>query len=494
MQSFVEGSNEMNRAGVEHPLLVREFYKQQNFKLVWLGSETLQYNILQLLSKAPEFGLEERDYQYSFIHRLRLHFESLSNLSDSIAADVRITDAAIHFLQDVKNGNQKLSFSYDGLHYTPSNDVLVVLLKEGVQSGNLDAVAVQLEPKSIEYKQMKQMLKQWNNITTDSSFQEVKVTSNKVSIENKNLLTKLQQLGVIQIKEKIDNAQLQQKVKAVQRLLAVFSDGMLRSTTLAALNVPLQVRVKELKRALNYLRWLNEIRQAGSIALVNIPAAQMLIYNTDQLIFDSRIIAGKPSTPTATLSSTIKEVIVYPYWNVPHSIATRELLPRIKRNIGYLGANNYLVLNTQGKVMNPYTINWQSLSASYFPYTIRQATGCDNALGILKFNFYNPFSMYLHDTPGKSLFLLNKRFFSHGCMRVEKPVELAKLLLKDKVASVERLINQCLKDQLPVTIPINEPLPLMVFYSTAWYNEKGEVRFYEDVYKRNYAYNPLKKE
>lgn len=485
MQSFVEGTTEMTKAGIEHQKLVREFYKQHNYNMVWLGDNALQADIFRLFAKAPDFGLEERDYLYPFLNSFRFRLIDLNSDSDSIVADVRITDAVIHFLKDVKNGNQKPFFNYDGLQYAPSEDVLVVLLKEGIRSGSLDSMVVGLEPKSEEYWQMEQLLKQWNRTIADSSFSELKVTSGLVNIGNSQLLAKLQQLGAIQPKELINNSQLPEKVKTTQKLFNVLSDGKLRSTSLSAFNVPLKERIKELRRAVNYLRWINEIKQAGKIALLNLPAAQLLIYNKGELVFDSRIIAGKPSTPTATMSSTIKEVVVYPYWNVPHSIATRELLPLIKRNIGYLEANNYQVLNRQGILVDPYTINWKSLSATNFPYSIRQGTGCDNALGILKFDFYNPFSMYLHDTPNKSLFSLNKRFFSHGCMRVEKPVELAKLLLKDKVASVEHLINQCLKDQLPVTIQITEPLPLMIFYSTAWYNEKGEVRFYEDVYKKN---------
>jgi L,D-transpeptidase YcbB len=124
------------------------------------------------------------------------------------------------------------------------------------------------------------------------------------------------------------------------------------------------------------------------------------------------------------------------------------------------------------------------LSTSYFPYTIRQSTGCDNSLGLLKFNFYSPFTVYLHDTPSKGLFEINKRFFSHGCMRVEKPVDFAQFLLQEKAEYIDSLTSQCLREQKPKTIPLADILPVVVLYSTAWYNNKGEIIFYTDVYNK----------
>ena len=179
-------------------------------------------------------------------------------------------------------------------------------------------------------------------------------------------------------------------------------------------------------------------------------------------------------------------MILYPYWNVPYKIATRELLPSIKRNRGYLAANNFQVLDKNGRILNPYSINWSSFSTSYFPYTIRQSTGCDNSLGLLKFNFYNPFTVYLHDTPAKGLFTLNKRYFSHGCMRVEKPVEFGQLLLGRNRMAIDTLtIKGCLKSQAPKSVPTEEKLPVVVMYSTAWYDSTGRVIFFEDIYHRN---------
>jgi murein L,D-transpeptidase YcbB/YkuD len=196
-----------------------------------------------------------------------------------------------------------------------------------------------------------------------------------------------------------------------------------------------------------------------------------------------RIIVGKPSTPTPTLTSKVEEVILYPYWHVPYSIATKEILPLLKKNPGYINTGNYQVLNTAGKIVDPHSINWNSLSRNYFPYIIRQSTGCDNSLGLLKLNFYSPFGVYLHDTPNKNLFLLNKRYFSHGCMRMEEPMELGRLILKDNSVAIDTLEQKgCLYNQSPVVVQAREKIPVIVWYNPAGIDSDGRVIFFEDVY------------
>jgi murein L,D-transpeptidase YcbB/YkuD len=171
---------------------------------------------------------------------------------------------------------------------------------------------------------------------------------------------------------------------------------------------------------------------------------------------------------------------------VPNSIATKELLPLIKRNPGYINTGNYQVLNNSGRIVNPYSINWHALSRSYFPYTIRQSTGCDNSLGLLKLNFYNPFGVYLHDTPSKSLFALKKRFFSHGCMRMEKPMEIGHLVLKDNFIAIDTLEQKgCLINQSPITVNADVHMPVIVWYNPVSVDiATGRVIFYEDVYNK----------
>ena len=252
-----------------------------------------------------------------------------------------------------------------------------------------------------------------------------------------------------------------------------------------SLNIPLKNRLEELKNAIDNIKWIVEKRKTSVMGIVNIPSANLYVYQNDTIALYSKVIVGKSSTKTPTLSSKVTEVAIYPYWNVPQKIARKELLPAIKRNIDYLERNNFQVLNSDGKLMNPYSIRWRRLSSNWFPYTLRQSTGCDNSLGILKFNFYNPFTVYLPDTPKKEAFNLSKRFLSHGCVRVEKPIELARLLMNTQANSLDSLTYQCLKNQEPKIIPLIKPMDIIIFYNTAWFNREGEIIFYEDVYSKN---------
>lgn len=464
---------------------ISRFYQWNQNRLFWIGKKTQVGELLFLLNHAPSYGLNESDYQPAYISRWRSGM-SLNTWADSVAADLRFTDAAIHFFCDIKNGNNKPSFGYNGLRFVPETESVVRALSAQSSNRSLDNFLAVLEPQSPEYAGGIRMLRRLLVRSTDPNLTEVRITSAKADSTNTALLVRLYQLGFTDsIRHTMSRAEVVQKIKLAQRQFSLTEDGILGPATRAALNTPLLQRIEELNVFLNDLRWLEQLRQTSAVIIINLPSATFFLYDEGQLLMDSKLIVGKPSTPTPTLTSTITEVILYPYWMVPHKIATKELLPRIKRNIGFLEANRYQVLSRQGTIVNPYNINWWALSTGYFPYIIRQSTGCDNALGIVKFNFYNPFTVYLHDTPTKDLFASDRRFYSHGCMRVEKPVELARYLLGFNRIAIDTLTEKgCLQHQSPVVVPVQKALPVVVLYSTVWYDREGALRFYEDVYGR----------
>lgn len=462
---------------------IDQFYQQTNYSFAWIGNEELQHNLLATLHSADSFGLEEVDYLGAIIKEYKPG-QPLYTKNDSTEADILLTDAAIHFFTELKTGNKPPSFRYSGLSYNSDTGAIPLLLWQTMQQGNFQSMVSSLQPASQEYRAVLQKLNRLQRVKSEPGFREVKLVSARVDSNNEPLLWKLYQLGFTDtLVTSIPTKDLQQKLREMQRSFDVLSDGILRSTSRAAFNIPVSRRIIELKKALNVIRWIATIRQSGSVLVLNIPSAYLLVYQNDSILLDSKVIVGKPSTPTPALSSKITEVILYPYWMVPNKIATGELLPLIKRDIGYLEDGGYQVLSKSGKVLNPYSINWHRLSAGYFPYIIRQSTGCDNSLGIVKFNFDNPFAVYLHDTPTKYLFSFSKRYFSHGCMRVEKPVELARLLLGSNRIAIDTLTEKgCINYQSPIPVPIEPMLPIAIVYSTVWYTKEGEVRFYDDVY------------
>lgn len=237
---------------------------------------------------------------------------------------------------------------------------------------------------------------------------------------------------------------------------------------------------QSLTRALNLYRWMHHFRFPQWV-VINIPSAMLRYYEYDSCVLQAKVVVGKPSTRTPRFAASCDEVILYPYWNVPRSIAVKELLPLFKSLPTLFDSLDMQLINASGRVVDRHTINWSSLSKTSFPYSIRQGTGCNNALGVVKFNLTSPYAVYLHDTNVKSAFRSSYRYYSHGCIRVEKPVELAETLLPGQVDS--NFLRACYRDLRPITIRLTSPVPVFVVYATAGTDAGGRVAFYRDIYR-----------
>jgi len=479
--------NSLTLDGLHFTKDVQAFYTIHGYQFTWLTKQTNHLQILiNYINQSQDLGLNKEDYHPDLIHSITAPGFSAADEKDSLIAEIKLTDAAIHFFHDVLMGNRPEPFSYNGLNYTPSCYNIAALISTAIEKNRFDALLDEVEPDDPAYFAVKSTLLSFQKKKAELFFKDAVITSNMVSSANRPLLTRLCQLSLLDTDTaQISTPSLKSTIKEAQSLFNLLADGILRTTIIQALNVPLEKRIAALESTLNTLRWLRCIRQNNHVNVVNIPSTTLLLFENDKTVLESRIIVGKKSTPTPTLSSKITDVILYPYWNVPYKIATKELLPSIKRNPGYLESRNFQVLNKQGKVMNPYQINWHALYPGNFPYVIRQSTGCDNSLGLIKLNFYNPFAVYLHDTPGKSMFSMNKRYFSHGCMRLEKAMEVGRYILKNNRAAIDTLTEKgCLKNQFPVTVAATEKIPVFVLYHTAWVDSASKLRFYDDVYNR----------
>lgn len=245
-------------------------------------------------------------------------------------------------------------------------------------------------------------------------------------------------------------------------------DTAMRSSNTAA--------VKKLRTGIALHRWIRHFHY-DSYIIVNIPAA-MLYYASGDSLLEMKVVAGKKSTKTPRFAAHCNQIILYPYWHVPRSIAVNELLPLCKRNKNTVNAMNLQVLNSKGVIVDPAAINWNAYNKNNFPYTFRQATGCDNALGVIKFNLTSPYSVYLHDTNFKGAFSLANRYLSHGCIRIEKPMELGEQLAPGQIN--EQHLQSCIRNQVPETLNI-PPVPVFVIYNPVNV-QSDSVIYYDDVY------------
>lgn len=237
-----------------------------------------------------------------------------------------------------------------------------------------------------------------------------------------------------------------------------------------------------IRQTLNFYRYLNRFSM-DKFAVVNIPSGELNVFDQGgKRLLPMQVIVGKKDKKTPCMATYVNDIVTYPYWNVPKSIATKEMLPKIQANLNYLEDQNLEVLDRREQTVDPETIDWESLSATDFPYRIRQASGCSNSLGLIKFDLANPFAIYLHDTNSRDLFTESTdRFRSHGCVRVQKPVELANFVLGATVFD-KGYMNRCLIDQKPKTIKLPKPFPVFIVYNTADVDAAGTLRFYRDIY------------
>ncbi|MBZ4191631.1 L,D-transpeptidase family protein [Niabella beijingensis] len=238
-------------------------------------------------------------------------------------------------------------------------------------------------------------------------------------------------------------------------------------------------KIASLVISLNNFRWFCHFRFKNFI-VVNIASAELNYFEQDSVILNMRIVAGKPSTMTPRFVTYCDQVILYPYWNVPRSIAVNEILPFCKKSLVVLDILKMQVINSKGEIVDPKRLDWKKFTAKNFPYRFRQSTGCDNALGVIKFNLTSPYSVYLHDTNLKSDFKAEKRYFSHGCIRIEQPLELANEILEDKLD--EGFLKASIKGQQPIAKKVAEPVPVFVLYMTAEATASGAVKYFPDVY------------
>lgn len=238
------------------------------------------------------------------------------------------------------------------------------------------------------------------------------------------------------------------------------------------------LKYKSVVLSMNILKYLAVNRQPEYIA-ANIPETQVRYYQNDKLKLQMKSVVGRKKNPTPTIASHITNIVTFPFWNVPFSIASKELLPKVQKDESYLERNNFEVVDGKGNVIDDSDLNWDSYTEKNFPYFFRESTGPNNSLGVLKFNLGNPFSIYLHDTNSKGAFAKDSRFLSHGCVRLEKPIELADMLTRGKVNVWELKTGQ--KDTESKILKLDQKVPVFIIYMPVVVDGQ-KVTFLKDVY------------
>lgn len=461
---------------------IAAFYTDHSFETLWVkdGEPTPQTKaVMDRLAKAHEDGLDSQDYL------VETAFDKED--ADAVATfEIALSKALLHYARDAQAGRIAPSKVSSTIKLRPVYpDPSTVMLKLATSTDKAAALA-SYNPTHQQFKDLKQELARLHSLNDDK--ETVIVPSGEaMHIEYHGPRVKIlrERLNVPALADEdpeIFDETLQTAVKAFQTENNLIADGIAGPKTLRIMNGTEVNRIPDIIANMEAWRWMS--RDLGELHVIaNVPSYNITIMKNGENIHRTRVVVGKTRHKTPIFSDQMEFVVVNPYWNVPYSIASKELLPNIRANPGYVSSRNYEILH-RGRVVNPASVNWSK--ASFRQLRIRQRPGGRNALGRVKFLFPNDYAVYFHDTPSKSLFQRASRAFSHGCVRVHNPFEFGDVLMKQSkgwqngslkkmIGSKERWIK--LKDE--------EQIPVHITYFTAVSDGDGQISYKSDVYGHN---------
>ncbi|GAP43562.1 murein L,D-transpeptidase YcbB/YkuD [Lentimicrobium saccharophilum] len=274
---------------------------------------------------------------------------------------------------------------------------------------------------------------------------------------------------------------LLESVKKLQEHFGYNTDGAIGKNAFKALNMTVEQRIGQLYVNMERLRWMPDSLEHTYIQ-VNIADFTLDVFREGDTLLRMRTIVGKEYRETPVFNARITYLVFSPSWTVPPTIQRKDVIPEVRRNTGYLARKNMKVYDSKGRLVDPASVNW---SRDGMRYTIRQSPGAQNALGKVKFMFPNKHNIYLHDTPSRNLFARDERTFSSGCIRIEKPYDLALILMSDMEGWTPERIRQAMDAGIEKTVVLKNPAGVYLTYLTAWGTKAGVIHYRTDIYNRD---------
>jgi murein L,D-transpeptidase YcbB/YkuD len=472
-------------------------YTQKLFVPLWLEvqDDTLVKvkQMLHFLDDLKFHGLNREDYHYNSIKKLYSRIVNAdvidADIVDLAHLDLLLSDAFLLLSSHLYNGKydpETLELQYGIQRGKPELELDHKLYKM-LNHYELSEFMAIFYPKAHGYQNMvekakliESKLNQDFQISLPKNYDFKTIHNDSVVLSK--LFVKLDLLGYKRDSSNLesDSLALNTLVKKFQYYHGLNQDGELGSLTFEAINTPLKTRLNQLYINMERMRWLPQKNDEYRI-VVNIADYTLDLIDAQDTILNMRTIVGRNFRKTPVFSSKMTYLVFSPTWTVPPGILRNDILPAVAKDINYLSKNNMIVLDRSGQTVSPSSIDWQKARTGSFPYTIRQQPGNNNALGRVKFMFPNRHSVYLHDTPSRSLFARDERLFSSGCIRIEKPFELAKILLNDSTNWGDEQIKSAMNQTKERTVLLKRPVNIYIYYLTAWDGD----HFRKDVYGRD---------
>jgi murein L,D-transpeptidase YcbB/YkuD len=486
---------------IQMPQLVKEFYSRGDYKPVWSSTEKwmpLADSLYQFIFLAENEGLFPNDYHAKNLKIIKdtLDADSLTRMNAALwtKADLLLTDGFMHIIKDLKQGRlqpDSLSLNKDSVLV---DKFFIATLNELLEKKSLTGLLTSLQPKHKNYWELKKGIKRFVDSMDRRQYTHIVYPFKRGDIKDSMYFIQLLQKRLVESncmdpgKVLPDSAQLSKAIKKYQTRNGLQADGKYGKNLINALNSNDVEKFRRIAITLDRYKQL-PVEMPEKYIWVNIPGFYLLLINADTVVFESKVITGKPETRTPLLTSEISDMITYPTWTVPNSIIVKQYLPKLKNNPNYISRIGLKLLNGKGEIIDPNTVNWSKYSRG-IPYKIMQGSGDNNSLGVIKFNFNNPYAVYLHDTNQRYLFKNSSRALSHGCVRVQEWEKLAYYIAgndstlssrKDSLRYTADSIKNWIANKERHRVDVKNHIPLYIRYFSCE-GKNGIIKFYDDVY------------
>jgi murein L,D-transpeptidase YcbB/YkuD len=479
------------------------FYVGRLYRPAWVDSSGLSPRVgalVQAVRGAAAEGLRPRDYHLdhilaaaALVHR-QTRERRPPDVAQLVDLDLLCTDAFVllgsHYLAGRVNPetiDAEWSANRRGAQ-------LESVLESALAAGDIGEALRRLLPQQPGYARLRDGLAQYRSLAAAGGWPSVPAGVRLAPLDRDSTVPLLRsRLALFDAVDRgagadptLYDSTLVEAVRRFQVRHGLDVTGVVDSGTAAALNVPVEDRIRQIELNLERWRWLPEDLGRRHV-IVNIAGFDLDVVDAGSVVRSMRVMVGRTYRRTPVFSGMMTYLVLAPYWHVPRNLAVQDQLPLIRRDAGHFatqGIRVFLGSGADAEEIDPATVDWSKVGPRDFPYRLRQDPGPRNALGGVKFMFPNKFNVYLHDTPSRELFDRPQRDFSSGCIRVEQPIELAEFLLAGTEWTRERLLTAITRRQ-EQTVRLPSPVPVHILYWTAWAERDGTIQFRQDIYDRD---------
>jgi murein L,D-transpeptidase YcbB/YkuD len=476
---------------------ITNLYQQAGFQPFWAKAEYVE-NAIRGIMQSYDDGLLPGDYHLDAILEMKEQLTSGGQVSadenpKAGELDVLLTDGVLLYAYHLLYGkaDQSTLVPTWNFEYAPIPDLNHKSFRESIEALEIPARLAELRPDMFLYVTLVATLARYRQFQSAGGWVSIqpggKIEPGDTDERIPQVRHRLHLTGELtepdSIRSKVYDIALENDVKKFQSLHGLDSDGIIGAGTFRELGKPVEDRIEAIRVNLERIRWVaNGIPQ--NYLIVNIAAFTLILVKEGSEIHTARVVVGKTLNKTPIFKDKLRYIEFNPTWTVPTSIKNKEVIHHLKKDSTYLDKNHMVLLDSKGNEVSIKDVDLKKIAPGNFPYMVRQQPGPWNSLGVVKFMFPNEYDIYLHDTPSKSLFSKASRAYSHGCIRVDKPLDLAEVLLEGTEWNRNK-IDKTIETRETTRVIVDPRLDVLLMYWTCGLTSSREIFFVPDIYERD---------